>query len=188
MVLAYFMPEETFGMTELEKLTGYEPGKGTWRAQSMLALADMGFQTRWIEDFDYSLFIENPEAYLKTILDPESLAWQLESSNLPLEAQRYSDYLVSHEIEQRTGTRDDIKQLLSTGWLVSLEVNANPLAHIPGYEGHSVLVIGHDDENVTIHNPDGANGNQPNQIVTWGLLEQAWREFGGSYSIYAFKK
>lgn len=189
MVLAYFMPEKPFTMAELENLTGYQHGRGTWRTKSMLSLHNLGFQTKWIEDFDYDKFIESPKGYLRTMLDADAYRWQVQHSDLELEAKRVQAYLdAGNEITHRAGTPKDIKGCLRDGWLVSLEVNACPLAGKPGYEGHSVLVIGCDDQDVTIHNPDGVNGNKPHQVVGWEVLQQAWGEFGGSYSLFAFKK
>jgi hypothetical protein len=189
MVLGYFMPEKEFSMAELEKITGYVQGKGTWQTQTMLSLADIGFQTHWIEDFDHKAFVEDPEGYLKTILDKEALEWQLKHSNNQLEAKRMQKYLDSNlPIEQRKGTIEDIKNFINDGWLVRLEVNENTIVGKPGYVGHSILVVGYSEKWAIIHNPDGANGNKPNQKVPWGLLARAWKEFGGSYSLYAFKK
>lgn len=189
MVLAYFCPDIHYSMDDLDALTGYTHGQGTWQTKSMISMAELGFQAKWIEDFDHIQFSRSPESYLSSILDEESLKWQIEHTDLPVEAKRITSYLTSgHTIEQRKGTKEDIKELIDDGWLVRLEVNANTLADKPGYDGHSILVIGYDDENVTIHNPDGANGNKPGQIISWELLENAWREFGGSFSIYAFKK
>ena len=188
MALGYFMPEQKFTMSEVERMCGYVPGKGTWKTQLLLSLNELGFLTRWIEDFDHHKFAADPEGYLTTILDKEALDWQIKNSDLPLEADRMKQYLDKGlPLEQRKGTRQDIKDLLNGGWLVMLEVNENVIAGTPGYLGHVVLVIGYDDKNVTIHNPDGNNGNKPNQVITWDLLEVAWKEFGGSFSIYAFK-
>ena len=189
MVLGYFMPERKFTKPELEQMCGYVPGKGTWKAQMMLNLADLGFQTKWIEDFDNPAFVKDPVGYLATILDKEALDWQINNSDLPKEAERIKQYMDKGlPLEQRKGTRRDIKDLLDGGWLVMLDVNENVIAGVPGYLGHDILVIGYDDKNVTIHNPDGNNGNVPNQVISWELLEQAWKDFGGSYTIYAFKK
>jgi hypothetical protein len=188
MILGYFLPERQFTMPEIEQMCGYIPGKGTWKTQLLLSLDDLGFQTQWIEDFDHRKFADGPEGYLATILDKEALDWQIKNSNLPQEAERIKQYLAKGlPLEQRKGTRQDIKDFLDDGWLVMLEVNENIIAGIPGYLGHVVLVVGYDDDNVTIHNPDGNNGNIPNQLITWELLEEAWKGFGGSYSIYAFK-
>lgn len=188
MVLAYFMPERQFTDEELNDLTGYKKGRGTWQTQSMLSLAALSFKTKWIEDFDHKRFIDNPEEYLRSILDDEAFEYQMHNTDLKAEAEKMRAYLADHSIEHRKGTVDDIKQFIDDGWLVWCEVNANPLAGKPGYEGHSVLVIGYDDDGIIIHNPDGTNGNIPNQKVSYELLDQAWREFGGSYSLYAFKK
>ncbi len=188
MVLGYFLPKRMFTMSEVEQLCGYVPGKGTWKTQLLLSLDELGLQTQWIEDFDHQSFIADPESYLATLLDKEALNWQIENSDLPEEADRMRQYLAKGlPIQHRKGTRQDIKNFLNDGWLIMLEVNENVIAQIPGYLGHVVLVLGHDDTNVTIHNPDGNNGNKANQIITWELLEKAWKEFGGTYSIYAFK-
>lgn len=189
MVLAYFIPERKFALPELEKLCGYIKGRGTWKALSMLNLAKLGLQVHWIEDFDHKRFIADPKTYLREILDDEAYAYQIANTDLQLEADRMRQYIKSGlPLERRKATNEDIKRFLDDDWLVHLEVNANTLANKPGYEGHSVLVIGYDDKDgVAIHNPDGANGNKPNQHVSWELLDKAWKEFGGSYSLYAFK-
>lgn len=189
MILGYFMPERTFTTSEIEKLCGYVPVRGTWKAQLLLSLHELGFSTKWIEDFDHHKFVHDPEGYLAIILDKEALDWQIENSDLTLEAERVRQYITDGmPLEQRKGTRQDIEEFIADSWLVMLEVNENVIAEIPGYLGHVVLVIGHDEINVTIHNPDGNNGNKPNQILSWELLEKAWKDFGGTFSIYAFKR
>jgi hypothetical protein len=189
MVLAYFMSNQTFTAADVETLCGYEKGRGTWPAPHMLGLARLGFKVRWIEDFDHTQFIRDPEAYLRSILDKDAVEWQLAHGDLSQEAARMQDYITKGlPLERRRGTNEDIRQFLDDGWLVRLEVNARTLSGKPGYDGHSVLVVGYTDDEVIIHNPDGDSGNKPNQHVTWQLLGKAWKEFGGSYSLYAFKK
>lgn len=189
MVLAQYMPERTFTMPELERLCGYIQGRGTWKALSMLHLAKLGLQVHWIEDFDHQRFIIDPKAYLREILDDQAYAYQIANTDLQLEADRMRQYVKSGlPLERRKATNEDIKQFLDDGWLVHLEVNANTLAQKAGYQGHSILVIGYDTNGVTMHNPDGANGNIPGQHVSWELLDTAWNAFGGSYSLYAYKR
>lgn len=189
MVLAYFMSEKKFATPELEELCGYVPGRGTWPTKSLLELHKMGFQVHWVEDFDHDAFVKDPVGYLSSILDKEALEYQLKHSDLALEARRMQEYMtLGLPLERRPATNEDIKHFLDDGWLVRLEVNARPLAGRTGYEGHSILVVGYDDKEVIIHNPDGAYGNKPYQHVTWDLLDRAWKEFGGSFSLYAFKK
>lgn len=189
MALAHFMPERKFTMSELEQICGYIKGRGTWKALSMLNLAGHGLQVYWIEDFDHQRFIANPKAYLRQILDDEAYAYQTANTDLQLEADRMRQYIENGlPLERRKATNEDIKSFLGEGWLVHLEVNANTLAGKIGYEGHSILVIDYDDTGVVVHNPDGTHGNKPNQHVAWELLDRAWKEFGGSYSLYAFKR
>lgn len=189
MVLGYFMPERQFTMPELEKLVGYEKGRGTWKALSMLNLAKLGFKVHWIEDFDHEQFVADPKGYLHTILDDKTYEWQVTHGDLEQEAERIKQYMQSGlPLEKRKATNEDIKRFLEDGWLVHLEVNARTLSGKAGYDGHSILVIGYNDKEVIIHNPDGESGNKPNQHVSWELLNKAWKEFGGSYSLYAFKR
>lgn len=189
MVLAYFLPARRYTLADAERLSGYEKGRGTWQTLSMLNLAELGFELRWVEDFDHARFAADPEAYLRTILDPEALDWQLHHTNLKLEATRMREYLARGlPVEQRAGTNDDVRRFLDDGWLVRIEVNSRPLSARDGYIGHSVLAIGYDETGVVLHNPDGENGNRPAQHVPWELFDRAWREFGGSFSLYAFRK
>lgn len=188
MVLGYFYPERHYSLDDLGEICGYEPGRATWSITPMLNLANLGLKTKWIEDFDHTAFIKNPKGYLASILDGESYNWQIENGDVEANAKLLEEYLQNHNIEKRPATRQDIQKLLENGWLVCLEVNANTLANKEGYEGHWVVVIGYDDKNVTLHNPDGTNGNRANQVVSWVKLEKAWREFGGTFSLYAFKK
>ena len=189
MILAYFLPEKKYTMSELDKLCGYVEGRGTWQAESLLQLHKLDFQVHAIESFDHEAFASDPQKYLSSILDKEALDYQLKHTDLELEAQRIQEYIdLGLPLENRPATDDDIRQFIDNGWLVRLEVNDRPLAGKTGYNGHSILVIGYDDNGAIIHNPDGMNGNKPNQKVSWELLNQAWKEFGGSFSLYAFKK
>jgi len=188
MVLGYFMPERNFTMQELEELCGYKKGRGTWKALPILNLAKLGFSVHWIEEFDHLKFVNEPKAYLESILDSDAYEWQIQNTNLDLEANRIKQYVESDlPLEMRQGTNKDIRNFIDNGWLVHLDVNARVLSKREGYDGHSILVIGYDKDGVTIHNPDGESGNKPSQNVSWELLDQAWKEFGGSYSLYAYK-
>lgn len=189
MGLSCFNPGKQYTMKDYEELCGFEEGKGTWKAQAMLNLAKQGFQVHWIEQFDYLQFAKDPKAYLRSILDDEAYEGQISNTNLELEAKRMQEYIDAKlPLENRQATNEDIKHFIDGGWIVHLEVNARPLSGKTGYDGHSILVTGYVDNEVIIQNPDGDSGNKPNQHVSWELLDKAWREFGGSYSLHAFKK
>ena len=49
-------------MQEVEELCGYQKGHGTWKAQSMISLAKLGFQVHWIEAFDHEQLPSNISA------------------------------------------------------------------------------------------------------------------------------
>lgn len=191
MVVQYFMPEKHFTLAQSEHLCGYVKGMATWEFAHMLKLDELGFEQRRIDDFDLKEFAADPEKYLRKILkDPAALEYQLANAgDLQLHGAEAREYLkrgLHHE--QRPGTLKDVKQFLDDGWLVRLEVNARPLVGTSGYDGHSVLVIGYDDKGFILHNPDGVAGDRPNQHISPELLTRAWREFGGSFSLYAFRK
>jgi hypothetical protein len=189
MVLKYFMPDRRFAMEQIEKLCGYEQGMGTWKALSMLNMAKLGLRVHWVEDFDHGEFVQAPRTYLSKILNKEAYEWQVKHSDLEQEAERIRDYMDSGlPLESRKATIEDIKRFIDDGWLVHLEVNARTLSGKTGYDGHSILVIGYDDQEVVIHNPDGDSGNRPNQRIGWDLLCKAWEEFGGSFSLYAYTR
>lgn len=191
MVLEYFEPRQKFTMTELDKLCGYQSGKGTWPFKHMLELDRRGYQLEWIGDFDLHRFANGPAAYLRELLrhDPDALEFQLTHSDMPAEATKAKEYLDKGlPFEHRRATFDDLRRLLDEGWLVRLEVNGMPLADKPGFDPHSVLAIGYDKSGAILHNPDGLYGSKPNQHVSWDLLDKAWDEYGGSYSLYGFKR
>ncbi|MCX6727938.1 MAG: hypothetical protein NTX11_03965 [Candidatus Saccharibacteria bacterium] len=189
MGLAHFSPEKKYSMQDLEEFCGYKEGHGTWKAVAMLNLAKLGYHVHWIEQFDYDKFAADPKAYLRSILDDEAYENQIANTDLELEARRMQEYIEKGlPLENRQATNEDIKHFIDDGWLVHLEVNARPLAGKTGYDGHSILVTGYNDDEVIIQNPDGDSGNKPNQHVSWDLLDQAWKEFGGSYTLHAFKK
>jgi hypothetical protein len=189
MILGHFMPEKHFTMADLERLCGYQKGRGTWIALFLLNLADMGFQVHCIEDFDHQQFVNDPRKYLRAILDDDAYEWQVSHSDLDAEAARIQQYMARGlPLEKRQGTKEDIKRFLDDGWLVKLAINARTLSGKPGYDGHSILAVGYTDTEVIIHNPDGDSGNMPNQHVSWELFRKAWEEFGGSCSLYAVKR
>ena len=171
MGLAYFSPKLKFTMKELENFCGFKEGHGTWKAEAILGMARLGYEVYWIEQFDFNSFSNNPEAYLRSILSDEVYKEQASNTDLQLEAKRMKKYINSGlPLEYRQGTNDDIKDFLDDGWLVHLEVNARTLAGRSGYDGHSILVTGYNDDEVIIQNPDSDNGNQPNQHVSWQVL------------------
>ncbi len=188
MGLAYFSPEKQYSMKDLEEFCGYKEGHGTWKAVAMLNLSKLGYQVHWIEQFDYDKFAADPRAYLRSILDDETYENQIANTDLELEAKRMQEYIDKRlPLENRQATNEDIKHFIDDGWLIHLEVNASTLNGRKEYDGHSVLVIGYDEEGAILHNPD-SHGNKPNQYVSWELLNQAWKEFGGSFSLHAFKR
>jgi hypothetical protein len=190
MLLKEYFPQVDFAWHEIETLTGYKEGLSTWGTQHLLGLNDLGIETAWIENVDLDRFSLAPFEYMRTLFSDEvAYRFQVEHSDLPLEARRVQEYLDRGLVfEEREATADDIKDYLQAGWLVRLEVNGKPLADQSGYGAHSVLVSGYNNETVILQNPDSAFGQKPNQCVSWELLEKAWQEFGDSKSLNAYRR
>ena len=188
MVLGYFTPDKTYTMKDLDELCGYWDGHGTWPMEHLLRMADMGFEFELISDFDPHKFIDNPEGYMRELSkNPDGLEYQLKHTDLPKEQARYVEYMRRKlPWEKRKGTMDDVRRFLDYGWLVRLGINMNLFNDVPGYVGHSVLVIGYDDDGPILHNPDNGN-NRPNQHTSWNKLEKAWQDFGDQSSVFAYR-
>ncbi len=203
-VLGYFMPNNGLDRQQVAQLCGYERGKGAWQTQSLLSLAELGFETRWIEDADVPSFAIDPEAYMrKCFPDPTALRDQLANSNIPLEARRVASYLERGlSFERRPGTKEDIITLLADGYLARVPINAavleeweRPSCYSPRsrwtpprrYDPHSVLIVGYDEKGVSMHDADSNTYNKPNRFVPWETLERAWAGFSSTRALNAYK-
>jgi len=171
-VAKYFWPDREFTWEELETITGKEPGKWTWSLAGINWLKQQGLDVVTIDPFDFERFSVEGADYLRADYGEELAQAQTEHSDLPKEMKRASELIDSVNIEKRIPSISDIRNLLDSGYLVQAAVNSKILKGEDGYSGHSILVIGYDDENLILHNP----GLPPveNQEVPADLFEQAW--------------
>ena len=172
MVLKYFEPEKEFSWKELEQITAKVESLSTWKSAMWIWLAEHNYDLHIIECFNARRFIVEGGDYLKDEFGDEAAAWQIKMSDIPQEQQLYRKLLENVPIENREPHIDDIEMYLNKGYLVCVAVNSKKLARQPGYVGHSIVVIGYDENTVTINNP-GPTARE-NQIVSKGNFEAAW--------------
>lgn len=173
MILGYFMPERTFTLDELVKLSGSVEGMSTWPARMLIELDKMGLDIVMVEGFDGKDFIERGPEYLREVYAGETAEWQIENGDIDKERADYQE-LYDHgiSVQQRIPTIGDIQKYMSDGYLVKVTLNSRRLKGLDGYLGHSVIVVSVDDESVILHNP--GLPPTPNQKVTRKIFEAAW--------------
>jgi hypothetical protein len=173
-ILKYFKPEMTMDWNEWNELTGFEKDKGTWASAGLLWFKNQGFDITHISLFDYENFIKNGGDYLLQLTGEEVGNWQISHTNMPLEIERAKKLLAGSIVQKREPKVEDIKDLLKSGYLVRVLVNANKLNQKPGYFGHAVTIIGFNDSEVIFHDP--GLPPIPNRRITWEDFESAWAD------------
>lgn len=172
MLAKYFWPERNYSWKELEKITGMEPGLWTWSVMGIKWLYDQGLDVIFIDPFNYGKFIEEGGDYLINQFGEEVGEAQIKNSNIDKERVTAKKLLGKLPIEKRIPTIQDVKQYLDEGYLLRVNVNSKALKGKKGYTGHSIIVIGYDENNIFVHDP----GLPPREDlpVSWETFEKAW--------------
>lgn len=152
-IISFFEPKKLLNTKELDILTGKEPGMWTWATQTMIRFNQSDYQIINYEEFDYDLFSRIGKDYLVSKFGQEVADSQISHCNLKKEMADAADYYRLFGNPKKIPEIDDIKFLVSNGWLVHCNVNYFGLYGKKGYAGHSVLVIGFDDTNIILHDP-----------------------------------
>lgn len=161
MILNTLMPNHGLSTSEIEVISGFEVGLGSWAVHHLLALDRLGIKVGWIQEADINTFIEDGQTSIDTQTRKAAI--------------NMKEYLERGLVfEQRRATKEDIISKLLRGAMVMLEVQVGSLAGENDDTDHSVLVSGFGDEIVRLENPDGRYGSKPKQIVSWDLLSTAW--------------
>lgn len=172
MVMGYFWPDREYSWEELDSITAKVEGLWTWPMAGLLWLQERGFEISVVETFDYKAFIERGGQYLIEEYGEEYGNAQIEHSDIEQERRLATEFIEKVAVEKRTPTLEDIKDFLSKGYLVICNVNSRVLKEEPGYVGHSVLVIGFNDNRFYLHDP-GVPAFE-NRAVEFSVFERAW--------------
>ncbi len=172
MVLRYFEPSSEFCFDDLDQISGKEFGKWTWPMCGLQWLHDRGYEVKSVEIFNYVEFAEQGVEYIKKLYGPEVAHVQEIHSSFEKEQLRARSFATSGLWENRLPTIADVRRFVDEGYLQMINVNAQTLDEIEGYSGHTVLVVGYDDQQVILHDP--GLPSRPFRRVATRLFERAW--------------
>lgn len=178
MVLKYFQPDRDYSWDELDRITAKVDGLWTWWMAGYLWLNENGYDAWDIGTFNYTRFVDEGGAYLIERYGLEAGQTRIDMSNIEQERVITQNYIEVRQGDNRPAELIDIENYLDSGHLVMCSVNGQKLINEPGFSGHSVLVIGYDEENLMLHNP-GLPG-QERQLVSKKHFASAWAISGPS--------
>jgi len=187
MVLKYFLPEKEYSWEELDQLTAKRPGLWTWQLAGMIELERMGFTIVSIELFNYNQFIKEGDDYLYKFFGEEVGRAQIRHTDIQQERELAKEFVKKISTQNRMPTIDDIRDLLTKGFLVVCNINSRELNEKTGYAGHFVVITGYaDDATLRINDP----GLPPleKRLVSNDAFEKAWAyPDGNAKNIMAFR-
>lgn len=175
-VIDYFLHRQ-LSWDELEKLSGYTPGRAAWTVKALVEMTKLGFSIRMIEPFDYHRYMKEGEPYLKTLYSDEELDWYYEHSNLRDIRPLIPQFLQHIDYECRTATLQDIDDMLADHRLVFVTVNSRRLNGLEGFASHALLVIGKQGNTYIAYDSGGKTAPaQENRRIPGKKL---WEAMGG---------
>jgi RluA family pseudouridine synthase len=175
-IIDYFLHRK-ISWDELEKITGYEPGRAAWSIKALVHMLNMGFDIRMIEPFDYARYLKEGKSYLEETFNAEEKQWLYEHSNILELRPQIAPFLQQVTPEHRSAALSDIDDMLADDRLVFVTVNSRVLAGKEGFFLHAILVIGTQGDDYIVHDPGGkATSPQENRHVSRELL---WQAMGG---------
>ncbi len=183
-IFDYFY-DERLDWLELEKLTGFKPGKAAWSLTIISYLAERGMDIRMIEPFDYARYYTIGEPYLDELFTPVEKDWQLKHGNILEIRPLIPDFLEKVKYELKRPSLEDIDSMLDEGRLVFVTVDSRILNDKPGYFSHAVLVIGNSRDQYIIHDP--GLPPQPNRHVSKQKLYEAMGEEEKTSEVTGFR-
>lgn len=181
MILKYFEPDKDYSVEKLEKITGKQPEKGSWSFQWSIWFTDHGYTVKHYTTFDFKAFMDEGIDYIRHEYGHEVADWQEQNSDVEFARSQTKEYLEKVEVVAKKPTIDEIRQEHGARSLVKPMVNSRVLNNKEGYEGHSVVVIDVDDENIWFHDP-GLPAYE-NRKVSCQLFQEAMDSFGGEMDI-----
>lgn len=172
MILKHFTNRDVPEWNEWCKITGFEPGKGTWPTASLLWFNQNGFDVKHIELFDFNELTQNGVKYLREHFNPDQVEWIIDHTNIEVEQERAKLIAAESICEHRAPKIDDIKAFIDNGYLIRAHVNARTLNNREGYVGHSIVVFSYDNNGFVIHDP--GLPAKPNRHVPYDTFEKAF--------------
>lgn len=181
MILKYFEPNTDYSIDELEKITDKQPEKGSWSFKWSIWFANHGYTVKHYSTFDFRAFMADGIGYIRRAYGDEVANWQAGNSDVELARSQTKEYLDKVEIVAKKPTIDDIRREHRANSLIKPMVNSRVLNGKEGYEGHSVVILDIDDNDISFHDP-GLPAFE-NRKVSHQLFQEAMDSFGGEMDI-----
>lgn len=167
----------------------------TWERKTAIEMVKRDYDVRYYVSFDYGFFADDPKACLEKFFSPERLQWSLRLMDVRAEAgfsRQMLSYIEDKKIDHiaRPATLEDIKELLSEGFLVNQWVNSFKLYGREGMLGHAVLLVDMTEDSFVFHDPGDGNAAKPKAFVKMPF-EDFWpatQDNGETGGTYAFRK
>lgn len=172
MIIGSFWPSENYSFSELDKITQKVDGLWTWPTAGLLWLQEKGAEIKIVESFDYEEFIKKGAQYLLEFFGEEVGTEQIKFSDVAQEISLAQKALKSLSIHKHIPSIEELKNLLNENYFLICNINSKTLNNQSGYVGHFVVLIGHDNDHLFLHDP----GLPPleNREVTFDQFEKAW--------------
>lgn len=170
MLFDYFLHRK-LSWEEVEKLSGFKDSIAAWTVTVWERMANIGFDIRMIEAFDYRRYAKEGDAYLREHFSAAQYDWQIAHSDIRNIAPRIPSFLERVQPEKRRPTLDDIDAMLAEKRLVFVTLNSGVLNNKGGYSDHAVLIIRKEGDNYIMHDP--GLPPRPDRIVPATVLWEA---------------
>ncbi len=177
MILGYLMPEKDFSEEELATITAKKPEKGSWEMPFSIWFANYGLEVKHYSTFDYKSFQQKGIEYIRDEYGDEVATWQLANTDVEAAKSQVAEYLEKIDIVQKKPTIDDIIKEMEDGFVIRALVDSGYLNDSDEYLGHSVVVVGYDDDSIWFHDP-GLPAFE-NRKVSRKKFQEAMDKFGG---------
>ncbi len=153
MMLAVLMPQREFSIKELEDITHKSPEGGAFATHYLVWLADQGFEIKRWDTHDWRAFQRDGLGYMRRVLGDEAADYSAKAHDIPYEQSVVPEFLNKVNLIPEKPTVEIAEKALRDGWIVRAPVNSRVLNHRSGYMGHSVVIVGFEDNDVIFHDP-----------------------------------
>lgn len=153
MMLAVLMPEREFTLKELEEITHKSEVGGAFSMHFLIWLHDLGFEIKRWDPHDWQAFKREGVEYIRRRLGDEAANYAAETSDIAFEQASVDEFVEKIKANKNRPTVEDAERMLRDGWIVRAPVNSRVLNGKPGYMGHSVIIVGFEDDDVIFHDP-----------------------------------
>lgn len=154
-VLDFFEPYNNLSWEDVDKLSNKVEGKWNWPQFGMMSMIKRGYYAKRISSSRPEDIVElGAREYLIRNQGLEAAEISIKNSPPLDEIEHACRELLTYQNTEhicKIPDVDDVKTLLSEGYLISSIVNSRALNNKEGYSGHAVLIYGMDDEYIYFH-------------------------------------